>query len=338
MDDHCSTVFVSGGIIGCDASWTHPGLNPEDDEQPFCGMNSGYHICENMHEVRDLGLTQYQCLHNGKPNTFYITKLKNADNIYGCGNINSTNNTLPVIQNEHHPFSYSLNRNKIQNDDLTPWRVQASDAQLIDNVYKINELQGGVLCCRYVHYPMGVTRVVWIEIAVFFVAFVVLVACLFKGMIALLEYFSFGRVPRVPSCCSRYVDDSTGIMSCCRGRVRIPVTRDGYRYLKRNKDMKRLSSQCKMYSELLDDRRISLESQCVICLDQYSDDASVMHLKCGHHFHKECCTKWLDEHENCPICLQHFQKAKNKHQKKKREKYNIALVVEADLAEDNQPL
>ena len=39
---------------------------------------------------------------------------------------------------------------------------------------------------------------------------------------------------------------------------------------------------------------------CCICLDQPVDPVM---LKCGHYFHHDCVTRWIDEGKNtCPIC------------------------------------
>lgn len=37
-----------------------------------------------------------------------------------------------------------------------------------------------------------------------------------------------------------------------------------------------------------------LETHCAICRDEYESDSSVLHLRCGHYFHDECCASWLN--------------------------------------------
>ena len=35
------------------------------------------------------------------------------------------------------------------------------------------------------------------------------------------------------------------------------------------------------------------ETKCAICRDDYESDNHVLHLRCGHYFHDDCCTGWL---------------------------------------------
>lgn len=42
---------------------------------------------------------------------------------------------------------------------------------------------------------------------------------------------------------------------------------------------------------------------CTVCQEDFTEGESVMRLPCGHHFHKECATRWLEsEHNTCPTC------------------------------------
>ncbi|KIM26402.1 hypothetical protein M408DRAFT_16925 [Serendipita vermifera MAFF 305830] len=43
--------------------------------------------------------------------------------------------------------------------------------------------------------------------------------------------------------------------------------------------------------------------QCLICLEEYADDAEVRLLGCTHAFHRSCVDRWLTEGQNgCPLC------------------------------------
>ena len=43
---------------------------------------------------------------------------------------------------------------------------------------------------------------------------------------------------------------------------------------------------------------------CAICLQTYSESASVHSYMCDHFFHKECSTEWLNKKNTCPLCRQ----------------------------------
>ena len=44
------------------------------------------------------------------------------------------------------------------------------------------------------------------------------------------------------------------------------------------------------------------EDTCVICLSDFEDqDAEAMKLPCGHLFHAECITRWLQQSRHCPM-------------------------------------
>ncbi|XP_004502903.1 RING-H2 finger protein ATL78 [Cicer arietinum] len=49
----------------------------------------------------------------------------------------------------------------------------------------------------------------------------------------------------------------------------------------------------------------SLDSECVICLSEFSNGDKVRLLpKCNHGFHVRCIDKWLSSHSSCPKCRQ----------------------------------
>lgn len=42
---------------------------------------------------------------------------------------------------------------------------------------------------------------------------------------------------------------------------------------------------------------------CSVCLTAFEEHDEVVELPCGHHFHRECITKWLSEcRRTCPLC------------------------------------
>lgn len=43
---------------------------------------------------------------------------------------------------------------------------------------------------------------------------------------------------------------------------------------------------------------------CCICLTQYENKEKLRLLDCDHHFHQECCDKWLKINKTCPLCRQ----------------------------------
>lgn len=43
---------------------------------------------------------------------------------------------------------------------------------------------------------------------------------------------------------------------------------------------------------------------CCICIDKYEIENEMRILKCRHHFHKDCCDKWLKTNRTCPVCRQ----------------------------------
>ena len=104
--------------------------------------------------------------------------------------------------------------------------------------------------------------------------------------------------------------------------MKVPVTVNGWKVWRRQRDIERI--KCKKFSEyehedvengnaLNVDIISDASAMCVICLDQYEADSMVIHLKCAHHFHKECGLPWLVEHEECPICRQCYKDAEDRH-------------------------
>lgn len=46
------------------------------------------------------------------------------------------------------------------------------------------------------------------------------------------------------------------------------------------------------------------DTTCCICLTQYENKERLRLLDCDHHFHQECCDKWLKINKTCPLCRQ----------------------------------
>lgn len=49
---------------------------------------------------------------------------------------------------------------------------------------------------------------------------------------------------------------------------------------------------------------IGIESNCVICQEEYQYKNKVRRLNCNHYFHRKCIDQWVTNKQNCPICRQ----------------------------------
>lgn len=51
-------------------------------------------------------------------------------------------------------------------------------------------------------------------------------------------------------------------------------------------------------------RRILIEPNCVICLEELSSSGQrkIMQLPCSHNFHRNCILEWLHRKHACPTC------------------------------------
>lgn len=47
---------------------------------------------------------------------------------------------------------------------------------------------------------------------------------------------------------------------------------------------------------------IDNNSECCICLSQYSKSDTISILECGHFYHTDCIKKWYCKSTSCPIC------------------------------------
>lgn len=46
------------------------------------------------------------------------------------------------------------------------------------------------------------------------------------------------------------------------------------------------------------------EEQCAICLESFQEDEVLTSLRCGHFFHVQCATLWMQQATHCPLCRQ----------------------------------
>ncbi len=44
------------------------------------------------------------------------------------------------------------------------------------------------------------------------------------------------------------------------------------------------------------------KDDCVICMDNYSENHKCSELYCGHKFHHSCILEWMNEKKTCPLC------------------------------------
>lgn len=59
----------------------------------------------------------------------------------------------------------------------------------------------------------------------------------------------------------------------------------------------------RFYNGQLDNNMIDKDDKsCIICTDEYEDETFVTRLKCNHHFHTDCITKWNQKQNSCPLC------------------------------------
>ena len=42
--------------------------------------------------------------------------------------------------------------------------------------------------------------------------------------------------------------------------------------------------------------------QCSICLDEFIENETLIHLDCHHYYHEKCLKGWLKNNRNCPMC------------------------------------
>ena len=68
-------------------------------------------------------------------------------------------------------------------------------------------------------------------------------------------------------------------------------------------DIKKICNQLPEH-KIIDINKISKEfPDCIICLDKFRQNDTLVYLPCFHPFHKECIFTWLKRNTNCPICM-----------------------------------
>ncbi|KAK2966907.1 hypothetical protein RJ640_027027 [Escallonia rubra] len=48
--------------------------------------------------------------------------------------------------------------------------------------------------------------------------------------------------------------------------------------------------------------KASDQVECAVCLDQFTEGESLVHLPCAHRFHSKCLVPWLENNSHCPCC------------------------------------
>lgn len=54
----------------------------------------------------------------------------------------------------------------------------------------------------------------------------------------------------------------------------------------------------------LDQKQLSENGECSICLEEFQCDGKALILSCNHYFHEACIKRWFQEQNFCPICKQ----------------------------------
>lgn len=54
----------------------------------------------------------------------------------------------------------------------------------------------------------------------------------------------------------------------------------------------------------LDQKQLSENGECSICLEEFECDGKALILSCNHYFHEACIKRWFQEQNFCPICKQ----------------------------------
>ncbi|EFC44897.1 hypothetical protein NAEGRDRAFT_5673, partial [Naegleria gruberi] len=44
------------------------------------------------------------------------------------------------------------------------------------------------------------------------------------------------------------------------------------------------------------------DQSCAVCICDFEECDELIRLPCGHVFHKDCVSTWLNEHNTCPTC------------------------------------
>ena len=45
-----------------------------------------------------------------------------------------------------------------------------------------------------------------------------------------------------------------------------------------------------------------INKECLICLESFNKQETVIQLKCDHYYHTQCIYKWFEKKKTCPLC------------------------------------
>jgi hypothetical protein len=138
-------VFVAGAIVGCDTSWTTPGISSGD---AACG--SGWWVCPGWNDAQSLGLTTSLCSNSPAAGDFYASKQSSnggwscasgTNDLWGCG---KDGNGV-----SYHNSNCVVFTKAIGNQDYGSWSGLGSPHGGHNEVGYVTkgEGNGGVLCC-----------------------------------------------------------------------------------------------------------------------------------------------------------------------------------------------
>jgi len=155
--DGSSEVVFSDRVVGCDASWDHPGVAGAEG---VCG--SGWEICTSERAAKANGLTQESCGTLPAEGTFYATyesgpgrrwichedgpgQSDGFNDIYGCGKSSAN---FQITREPPHLLCGVLTR-AIGNKDIGSWtNMEGTNSFMESAVVQKVEGNGGVLCCK----------------------------------------------------------------------------------------------------------------------------------------------------------------------------------------------
>jgi Ring finger domain len=95
---------------------------------------------------------------------------------------------------------------------------------------------------------------------------------------------------------------------------------DPERVEKRISKLKHMTYQPGMYT--------AEDAECAVCMEDYKLGDELRELPCKHHFHQECCDRWLRMKQTCPLCVQRIDKVP-----KSASKYQAASVASSNSSD-----
>lgn len=317
-------VYNPSSIVGCRANWTKPGLL---NANQFCDNNNHWSACESKAEARDRGLTSDICQSISPRNKFFATHAYSKEKIWGCGKKNAQR-SLPVTYSSRSNLPLMLNRNTLENQLNDPnnnqvWRLHAnyssfpdSSSKFFNTIIKVDDSQGGILCC-YHEPPTQSELFQFLQTVVTLAIFMILIVCAAKCLQVICQRIAAinrHSCSRTCPCLRRFLDEN-GVLRIGTGNraVLVPTSVESMKIMKTGRQIEK-KLQTKAFKKYFDDGEISQGSaNCIICFDDYEPTDQVLMLQCKHHLHKQCGKEWLVHNQTCPICLQKFDDASDKH-------------------------